>query len=60
MEKIIAILKSKKFWTLVSSIVAALAAYFAVACSTSYRTISHGLHLDTVKTELKIRTKNVN
>lgn len=59
MEKIIAILKSKKFWTLVSSIVAALAAYFMVACSTSYHTISHGVHLDTVKTELKFRTKTV-
>lgn len=30
------ILHSKKFWTLVASVVAALAAYFSVSCSSSH------------------------
>lgn len=38
MSTLKSILRSKKFWTFVSSLVAALSAYFLVACSTTYRT----------------------
>lgn len=58
MEKIKQIFQSKKFWTLVSAIVAALAAYFATSCASATYTRSHGVHCDTVLIELKSRTKN--
>lgn len=58
MEKIKQILQSKKFWTLVSAIVAALAAYFATSCAAATYTRSHGVHCDTVLIESKSRTKN--
>ena len=37
-QKLSDVLHSKKFWTLVAAIVAALSAYFCTACSASYRT----------------------
>lgn len=36
MEKLKNLLKSKKFWTLVSAIVAALSAFFLTSCSSSH------------------------
>lgn len=52
------IVQSKKFWTLISAIVAALAAYFATSCAAASYYRSHGVHCDTVLIENKSRTKN--
>lgn len=58
MEKIKQILTSKKFWTLVAAIVAALTAFFTTSC-TGYNFIRrHGIHIDTVYHENVIRDKN--
>lgn len=58
MEKIKQILASKKFWTLVAAIVAALSAYFAASCSAAYRVTRTGVHCDTVTLDLKCRSNN--
>lgn len=58
MEKLKQILTSKKFWTLVAAIVAALAAFFTTSC-TGYNFIrKHGVHVDTVYHENFFRSKN--
>ena len=58
MAKIKQILTSKKFWTLVAAIVAALTAFFTTSC-TGYNFIrKHGIHVDTVYHENFIRNKN--
>lgn len=58
MEKLKQILTSKKFWTLVAAIVAALTAFFTTSC-TGYNFIrKHGIHVDTVYHENFIRNKN--
>lgn len=58
MEKLKQILMSKKFWTLVAAIVAALTAFFTTSC-TGYNFIrKHGIHVDTVYHENFIRNKN--
>lgn len=51
--------RSKAFWTLVASIIAALAAYFTVSCSYSQKLFRHGVHHDTVKVESTIRSRNL-
>lgn len=57
-EKIKYLLTSKKFWTLVAAIVAALTAFFTTSC-TGYNFIKrHGTHIDTVYMEQYIRNKN--
>lgn len=53
------IIHSKKFWTLVTSIVAALAAYFAVSCSAQARMQRSGVHIDTVRVDYIIRSNNL-
>lgn len=58
MEKFKQILASKKFWTLVAAIVAALSAYFATSCSAAYRVTRTGVHCDTVTLDLKGRSNN--
>ena len=58
MEKLKQILMSKKFWTLVAAIVAALTAFFTTSC-TGYNFVKrHGAHFDTVYMEQYIRGKN--
>ena len=58
MEKLKQILTSKKFWTLVAAIVAALTMFFTTSC-TGYNFIrKHGVHVDTVYHENFIRNKN--
>lgn len=52
------LLKSKKFWTLVAAIVAALAAFFTVSCSGYQNITKKGFHCDSVYFEQFIRTKN--
>lgn len=51
--------KSKSFWTLVSSIVAALAAFFLASCSAQARMQRSGVHIDTVRVDYIIRSNNI-
>lgn len=56
MEKLKNLLKSKKFWTLVSAIVAALSAFFLTSCSTSHyvaQSVSSFVRGDTTTTIIK-------
>ena len=50
--------KSKAFWTLVSSIVAALAAFFLSSCSAQAKVARAGVHIDTVRVDYIIRSNN--
>lgn len=58
-EKILSLLKSKKFWTLVTAIVAALAAFFAVSCAAQARVQREGVHIDTVRVDYIIKSRNI-
>lgn len=58
MEKI-PFYRNKAFWTLIASIIAALAAYFSVSCSISQKVFRHGIHCDTVRVESKIKTRDL-
>lgn len=51
--------KSKAFWTLVSSIIAALAAFFLASCSAQARMQRSGVHIDTVRVDYIIRSNNL-
>ena len=51
--------RTKAFWTLVASMIAALAAYFTVSCSYSQKIFRHGVHHDTVKIESAIKSRNL-
>jgi len=51
--------KSKAFWTLVSSIVAALAAFFLSSCSAQARVQRSGVHIDTVRVDYIVRSNNL-
>lgn len=50
--------KSKAFWTLVSSIVAALGAFFLSSCSAQAKVYRNGVHIDTVRVDYIIRSNN--
>lgn len=49
----------KAFWTLLASIIAALAAYFTVSCSYSQKVFRHGIHCDTVKIQSTIKSRSL-
>jgi hypothetical protein len=51
--------RNKAFWTLITSIIAALAAYFTVSCSYSQKVFRNGIHCDTVRIESKIKTRDL-
>ena len=51
--------RNKAFWTLITSIIAALAAYFTVSCSYSRKVFRHGVHYDTVRVESKVKSKDL-
>lgn len=51
--------KSKAFWTLISSVVAALAAFFLSSCAAQARVQRHGVHIDTVRVDYIIRSNNL-
>ena len=51
--------RTKAFWTLVTSIIAALAAYFTISCSYSQKVFRHGVHCDTVKVESEIKPRKL-
>lgn len=50
--------KSKAFWTLVSSIIAALATFFLSSCSAQAKVFRNGVHIDTVRVDYIIRSNN--
>ena len=56
METIKALLKSKKFWTLVTAIVAALSAFFLSGCAAQAKVSRNGVHIDTVRVDYIIRS----
>lgn len=58
MEKFKSLITSKKFWTLIAAIVAALAAFFTVSCSATAKMRRHGVHIDTVRVDYIIRSRN--
>lgn len=58
MSKLLSLLKSKKFWTLVSAIVVALTAFFTVSCQYSGTLFRTGVHNDTVRYEYRVRSRN--
>lgn len=51
--------KSKAFWTLVSSIIAALATFFLSSCAAQARMQRSGVHVDTVRVDYIIRSNNL-
>lgn len=51
--------RNKAFWTLIASIIAALAAYFTVSCSYSQKIFRSGIHHDTVRIESKIKSRDL-
>lgn len=51
--------RTKAFWTLIASIIAALATYFTVSCSYSRKVFRHGVHHDTVRVESKIKSRDL-
>ena len=59
METFKSILKSKKFWTLVSAIVAALAAFFLSSCAAQAKVSRHGIHVDTVRVDYIVRSRTL-
>lgn len=50
--------KSKAFWTLVSSMIAALSAFFLASCSAQAKVFRTGVHVDTVRVDYIIRSNN--
>ena len=58
MSRFLSLLKSKKFWTLVAAIVAALTAFFTVSCQYSGTLFRTGVHNDTVRYEYRVRSRN--
>ncbi|WGL31025.1 hypothetical protein [Dipodfec virus UOA04_Rod_660] len=50
--------KTKRFWTLVSSIVAALTAFFLTSCSVQARVSRSGIHIDTVRVDYIVRSRS--
>lgn len=59
MDKILSLLKSKKFWALVAAIVAALTAFFTTSCSAQSKVQRHGIHIDTVRVDHTIKSRNI-
>lgn len=59
MQKFENLLKSKKFWTLIAALVAAFAAFFTSSCSASAKVSKSGVHIDTVRVDYIIRSRNV-
>lgn len=58
MEKLKQLLTSKKFWTLIAAIVAALAAFFTVGCAAQARVQREGIHVDTVRVDCIVRSRS--
>lgn len=50
--------KSKAFWTLITSIIAALSAFFMASCSAQAKVHRSGVHIDTVRVDYIVRSNN--
>ncbi|WGL31018.1 hypothetical protein [Dipodfec virus UOA04_Rod_656] len=50
--------KTKRFWILVSSIIAALTAFFTTSCSVNSKVSRSGVHIDTVRVDYVVRSRN--
>lgn len=59
MEKLKNLLKSKKFWTLVSALVAAFSAFFMTGCAAQAKVQRSGVHIDTVRVDYIIRSRSI-
>lgn len=59
MSKINNLLKSKRFWTLLAAIIAALSAFFLSSCSAAAKIQREGIHIDTVRVDYIIRSRNI-
>lgn len=58
MSKFTNLITSKKFWTLITAIVAALAAFFAVGCAAQAKVHREGVHIDTVRVDYIVRSRS--
>lgn len=59
MEKLKQLLTSKKFWTLIAALVAALTAFFTTSCSYQAKVHREGIHIDTVRVDYVVRSRNI-
>ena len=58
MSRFTDLITSKKFWTLIAAIVAALAAFFTVGCAAQAKVQRAGVHIDTVRVDYIIRSRS--
>lgn len=58
MSRFVDLITSKKFWTLIAAIVAALAAFFTVGCAAQAKVHREGVHVDTVRVDYIIRSRS--
>ena len=58
MSRFTDLVTSKKFWTLIAAIVAALAAFFTVGCAAQAKVQREGVHIDTVRVDYIIRSRS--
>lgn len=58
MSRFTDLIASKKFWTLIAAIVAALAAFFTVGCAAQAKVHREGVHIDTVRVDYIIRSRS--
>ncbi|WGL31010.1 hypothetical protein [Dipodfec virus UOA04_Rod_653] len=50
--------KTKRFWTFVAAIVAALTAFFTSSCSVRARVNRSGVHIDTVRVDYVVTSRS--
>ena len=58
MSRFVDLITSKKFWTLIAAIVAALAAFFTVGCAAQAKVQRAGVHIDTVRVDYIVRSRS--
>lgn len=58
MSRFTDLVTSKKFWTLIAAIVAALAAFFTVGCAVQAKVQREGIHIDTVRVDYIVRSRS--
>lgn len=58
MSRFTDLITSKKFWTLIAAIVAALAAFFTVGCAVQAKVHRDGVHIDTVRVDYIVRSRS--
>ena len=58
MSRFTDLVTSKRFWTLIAAIVAALAAFFTVGCAVQAKVHRDGVHIDTVRVDYIVRSRS--